>query len=213
MNDSDNPANEDMNTDVENERFQKAQRLQRHSDWSNWSVLAVIILCFFVVIWFRPIRQQDTRLSELELQPLAGGASPVSLADLTGRVVLINLWGTWCPPCRQELPHMADLQRSFKDHAGFRLLAVSCGRNGNEDLPTLQRNTEELLSQQNIHLPVYADPGGITRAAIANAVGKRGYPTTLLIDRSGNIRHVWTGYRPGLEDEISQYVRQLLQEG
>ena len=77
----------------------------------------------------------------------------------------------------------------------------------------LRRNTEELLSQQNIHLPVYADPGGITRAAIAGAVGKRGYPTTVLIDRLGNIRHVWTGYRPGLEDEISQYVRQLLQEG
>ena len=46
-------------------------------------------------------------LAELRLQPLSGDGPPVSLADLRGSVVLLNFWGTWCPPCLRELPHIA----------------------------------------------------------------------------------------------------------
>ena len=56
---------------------------------------------------------------------LTGDSGPVSLQNLKNKVVLLNFWGTWCRPCRAELPHIADLQKHFAGRAAFRLAAIS----------------------------------------------------------------------------------------
>jgi len=197
---------------------QSTDRLTKSSQWSNWTVLAMIILCFFVIVTFRPFDQfraptGGQKLSQLSLLPLTGESRPVDLGDLTGKVVLLNFWGTWCPPCREELPHIAALDVRFGEHPAFELLAVSCGPGYEEDIADLRENTAALLEKMNLALPTYADPGGLSRSAVDQAAGLEGYPTTLIIDRLGQIRRVWDGYRPGSEKEMEDLISQLLSEG
>jgi thiol-disulfide isomerase/thioredoxin len=152
-------------------------------------------------------------LDELRLQPLTGDARPVSLADLRGRVVLLNFWGAWCQPCRIELPHIAELYKRRQSETDFILLAVSYGWSvEDQNIDALRRNTNALLTKMHITMPTYSDPGDVTRNAVGRAVGFEGYPTTLVLDRQGVIRGHWLGYEPGQEREMASLVDKLLKE-
>jgi thiol-disulfide isomerase/thioredoxin len=103
-----------------------------------------------------------------------GRSQPQSLADFHGKVVLLNIWATWCTPCRKELPALAHLGAAL-DGAEFAILAVSIDRGGIEAV-------RKLFGQLSIEtLPIYIDTsGGAMRAARVN-----GLPTSLIIDRDG----------------------------
>jgi cytochrome c biogenesis protein CcmG, thiol:disulfide interchange protein DsbE len=150
------------------------------------------------------------KLPALELQPLTGNSAPVTLADLEGKVVLFDFWGTWCPPCREEIPHMAHLTRELAEETDFRLLAVSCGSGGREDVEDLRTETESFLTQEKLELPTYTDPNGTTRRAFGEVATFNAYPTVFLLDRQGVIRAVWQGYKPGLIVAIRERIYQLL---
>jgi thiol-disulfide isomerase/thioredoxin len=201
-------------------------------------VLAAILtsLCGFGLFFFRvvwpmiperfipnPEKYQGVGdpLPTLELEPLTGRSSRVSLADLQNQVVLLNFWGTWCPPCRDELPHLAGLRQRFSGQKAFRLLSVSYPVMGQgDDLQSLRENTETLLKRLGVDMPVYWDPDDATRTALNQVVpdamdagsGISLFPTTVLLDRHGLIRAVWIGYRPGVETEMERYVDQVLSE-
>ena len=102
------------------------------------------------------------RLPRLVLLPLTGDGKPVSLADLDGRVTLIDFWGTWCPPCAEELPRIATLAAKFATRSDFRVLAVSCGDGGAENFREIKEATETFLQAYKLDLPTYQDPGGVT---------------------------------------------------
>jgi thiol-disulfide isomerase/thioredoxin len=149
----------------------------------------------------------------LELEPLTDGASRLSLTDIQENVVLLNFWGTWCAPCRAELPHMAGLQQRFSGQKGFRLVAVSYPQVGQgHDRQSLRENTEALLKRLDIDLPIYWDPDERTLRALDQVVPFDGFPFTVLLGRHGVVRGVWVGYRPGVETEIERYVDQVLSE-
>jgi thiol-disulfide isomerase/thioredoxin len=153
------------------------------------------------------------QLTFLELEPLTGSQPQVSLAELQGHVTLLNIWGTWCPPCRAELPHMAELRQRFAGQAAFRLVPISYppgGQDGDKD--SLHEETETLLKQLNLDLPTYYDPGGRTLAAVGPIIDFDGFPTSVLLDRRGVIRAIWVGYRPGVESEIEKEVLKVLNE-
>ncbi len=157
------------------------------------------------------------RLSRLELQPLTGHGrhgpgtgQPISLDDLAGRVVLLNFWGTWCPPCLVELPDMARIESTFRDRDDFKFLAVSCGQGPSEDAEDLRLNTASLLFSAQIDMPTYSDPGGVSRLDAHQVVGLEFFPTTVVLDRGGLIRGVWVG--PADKDELEDLITQLLQE-
>ncbi len=151
-------------------------------------------------------------LPSLDLKPLTGDGKPVALGDLEGRVTVIDFWGTWCPPCRDEFPHIAALATQFRDRPDFQVLAVSCG-GGEEDFALIADETKAFLESYKIDLPTYKDPGEYSRRAVgivAGVEGFRGYPTTLVLDRQGIIRGVWFGYRAGYEQQIEKLVAELL---
>jgi thiol-disulfide isomerase/thioredoxin len=115
------------------------------------------------------------------------------LGDLKGRVVVLDFWATWCPPCRMSLPELGALQSKQSDL--YAVVPVSLDRGGFQDvLP---------FFKQNPHLGLFAlvpaDPG-----ALAAKVGPiRGIPTTLILDRTGKVARSWAGYAPGrLEQEL-----------
>jgi thiol-disulfide isomerase/thioredoxin len=150
-------------------------------------------------------------LTFLELTPLTGNPQPLSAADLQGRVTLLNFWGTWCPPCRAELPHMNDLNRRFADQGNFQLVAISYPPGGQGgDLKTLREQTAALLKKSDLDLPTYCDPDSKTLAAVDRVIGFQGFPTSLLLDRQGVIRAVWVGYQPGTEAEIEDHIEKEL---
>ena len=107
----------------------------------------------------------------LELEPLTGNPPRLSLSDLQNHVVLLNFWGTWCRPCRDELPHMAELRKRFAGQEAFRLVAISYPPLGQgDDLESLREETAALLKRLNLDLPTYYDPDDMTRAAVDQVI-------------------------------------------
>ncbi|MCE9551813.1 MAG: TlpA family protein disulfide reductase [Planctomycetes bacterium] len=185
-----------------------------------WGALALVVVA---VIWVRQgARRGDQGLNypgvghplpALNLQGLSGGATDVDLKDLKGKVTLVNFWGTWCPPCRYELPHIVQLRKDLAARSDFRLLAVSCSGVEGESLERLREGTRQFLAQKQLELPTYADPDGVTRQAVGMTLGETdipGYPTTILLDRGGIIRAIWVGYESGVEEEMRRAIEDEL---
>lgn len=135
-------------------------------------------------------------LADLQLAPLTAGSSKLTLSETSGKVVLLNFWGTWCPPCRAEFPDIVALSQKYGNNSDVLIVPVSCGTSMREDMAELRTNTEAFLKQHDANLPNYTDPGLVTRKAVANAVGFKGYPTTVLLDGQHRIRETWVGKTP-----------------
>ena len=130
---------------------------------------------------------------------LAG--APVRLADFKGRVVLVNFWATWCPPCIREMPSLDRLQAALEDR-DLTVLAVSIDRGGAKVIvPFAERLGLE-------HLGIYHDAKG----ALFQAFGVPGLPTSFLIDRRGRIVGAYPGPAewdgPEARALIEHYLRQ-----
>ena len=104
---------------------------------------------------------------------LAGQA--VRLSAYRGQVVLVNLWATWCPPCREEMPSMEKLHEKLKDR-GFVLLAVSQDEGGIDGV-------RQFVEQMKLSFRVLVDPDG----EVGRKFGVWGYPESFLVDRDGRI--------------------------
>ena len=110
-----------------------------------------------------------------------------TLADFKGKVVLVDVWATWCPPCRKSLPEVAELQKASGDT--YAVLAISVDRGGWGDVqPFLAQNPQLGLKA---HVPDGAqglEPFGEIP----------GIPTTLIIDRQGRLVKRWSGFGEGM---------------
>ena len=103
---------------------------------------------------------------------------PTSLAAFKGKALLVNLWATWCVPCRQEMPALDALQRS-QGGPEFQVVAV------NVDTARLDHPAEFLKQNGITDLALYADPSADVLQALKRQGGLLGLPTTLIIDRNG----------------------------
>src|SRR5277367_1570919 len=121
------------------------------------------------------------------------------LSQYKGQVVMVNFWATWCGPCQQEMPLLDQMYKKYKP-AGFTLIGV----NVDKDAPPVK----ELLARKPVSFPVLLDP--------KNQVSKDYHvdemPSTVIIDRKGEIRYIHRGYRPGDENEYQDRIRQLIRE-
>lgn len=97
-----------------------------------------------------------------------------SLDDFRGRALVINLWATWCPPCVAEMPALDRIQAILRDE-GFLVLPLSSDRGGAAQVRAFYERTGVA------NLPVLLDP----RGAAARALGARGLPTTIIVNRRG----------------------------
>ena len=126
-----------------------------------------------------------------------GGA--VKLSDLRGKVIVLNFWATWCPPCREEMPSMQTLWESFKDE-DFELLAVNVGED--EDMVFAFRH--EL--SKTLKFPILLDE----KSQVARLYPIRGLPTTYVLDKQGRIVYQAVGGRDWNSDGIKQALRALM---
>ncbi len=114
------------------------------------------------------------------LHDLAG--QPVELAGLRGKVVLLNFWATWCPPCKAEMPDLDALQREYGAEKGLVVLGV----NVEEDPATVKAFAEQL----GLSLPIVLDRNSRVTTQL---FGVRPLPTSFIVDREGFIRDAWSG--------------------
>ncbi|MGO9933421.1 MAG: TlpA disulfide reductase family protein [Steroidobacteraceae bacterium] len=124
---------------------------------------------------------------------------PGGLSEYKGQVVMVNFWATWCGPCQQEMPLLDQMYKKYKA-AGFTLIGV----NVDKESPAVK----ELLARKPVSFPVLLDP--------ANQVSKAYHvdemPSSVIIDRKGQIRYVHRGYKPGDENDYQDRIRQLIRE-
>jgi cytochrome c biogenesis protein CcmG/thiol:disulfide interchange protein DsbE len=134
-----------------------------------------------------------------------------------GRVTLLNFWGTWCPPCRRELPGLVRLADRLRNEPAFQLVAISCGGRAPEDMAALTESTNAFLKEavspaQRSAIEPWADPDGRTRMIFSASFGFEAFPTTYLIGPDAKVRQVWVGYRSRDESDIASAIVATLKE-
>jgi peroxiredoxin len=129
--------------------------------------------------------------------PALAGAKSLSLGSFRGKVVYLDFWASWCPPCLTSLPVLEELRKEFPQEQ-FQVLAVNVDQD-----PAKAR---AFLERVRVGYPSASDPKG----RIPESFGLETMPTSYLIDRSGVVRHVHRGFRkgdvPGLRERIAKLV-------
>jgi peroxiredoxin len=122
----------------------------------------------------------QSRAPDFALETLDG--KTLSLKDLRGKVVLLNFWATWCPPCEAEMPDLNALHRQYGAAQDF----VVVGVNVEEDTATVK----PFVDKRQLAFPIVLDRNSRVTAQL---FGVRPLPTTFIIDREGFIRDAWNG--------------------
>jgi cytochrome c biogenesis protein CcmG, thiol:disulfide interchange protein DsbE len=209
---------------VNGENFPSGESSAAKSPLPFWIVLAIGAL--FIVVWMLFLRPHISlkRATEgaaigqalplLDLQPLTGATEPLSLEGIRGKVTLINFWGTWCPPCVVEFPHLVELWDRNRDNPQFLFVSVSSTFDLQENVEEVREKTLQFLKSRSTAMPTYIDATGVSRQMLSSVMGEltMAYPTTILLDRAGIIRGVWRGYQPGYEGEMERLASKLLEE-
>jgi cytochrome c biogenesis protein CcmG, thiol:disulfide interchange protein DsbE len=183
----------------------------------QWNVLLAGVLLvgsiFIQVTRVRPTQGLSTAISSVDIAPNPApqanhpapdfglsslDGSTVRLSDLKGQVALINVWATWCPPCRAEMPTIQAAYEQYADQ-GFTVLAV----NLRED----PRAVAAFMRQYGLTFPALLDLDGKVSVDYRATV----LPSSFFVDRRGVIRAVYRGPMP--RSIIAGTVAQLLQEG
>ena len=129
------------------------------------------------------------------------GGKTIDLSQFKGQVVMINFWATWCGPCRQEMPLLEDIYKKYKP-MGFTMLGVN--------VEPKTGDPEGWLSKlpKPVTFPVAFD----VDSKVSKLYKVAGMPTTVFIDRKGNVREIHKGYKPGDEDLYLTQIRSMLKE-
>jgi len=115
------------------------------------------------------------------LQDLKG--NQVSLSDFKGKVVILDFWATWCPPCVREIPHFIELYEQYKDQ-GFAMVGISLDHQGVSVV-------KSFVQKYRVNYPILMTDGRVDRAY----GGITYIPTTFVIDAAGNIRQKYVSYQ------------------
>jgi len=137
----------------------------------------------------------DFPAPQIELRDLEN--QPVALSDYAGKVVLVNNWATWCPPCKAEMP---TLEAYFNDYQAqdFVIVAIEAGEPA-EEVATFAR-------EYRLSFPVWPDPDFVSQTSFKNDA----LPSSYVIDRQGQVRLAWVG--PINRELLEQYVTPLMEE-
>ncbi|MBN1640786.1 MAG: redoxin domain-containing protein [Anaerolineae bacterium] len=181
----------------------------RRATW-YWTMAALAVLGVAWIAWSRAQVGAVEVSSAPQAAPQEGYPAPdfalhttdgalVRLSDLRGKVVVVNFWATWCPPCRTEMPALQEVYLAHQER-GLEVLAV----NMQEGDP----QAEAFVLANGLTFPVLTDPGGAVSARYRIA----SLPTTLFIDRQGLIRAIVIG-GPLSHAYLESQVAELLSDG
>ena len=141
--------------------------------------------------------------------PTVDGSRAISLESLRGKVVLLNIWATWCPPCIREMPAIESAYRQLKSE-GLEVLAVSVDAPvGKRDaMGNLGGDIQEFAQQFSLTFPILHDP----EKRVEQKFAIFGLPTTIVIDRDGRIAQKVIGGAEWDDAEHMASLRELLRQ-
>lgn len=117
----------------------------------------------------------ENALPALTVQDRKG--KDVDLASKKGKVLVLNFWATWCPPCRKELPAFDKLSQANKDSVEFMMINLTDGKH------ETVKKVKQFVKEGKYRFPLYFD----TKRAAGHAFGIRGIPMTIVADAEGNV--------------------------
>jgi peroxiredoxin len=123
----------------------------------------------------------------------------LKLSEQRGDVVMINFWASWCAPCRQEMPLLDEMYKKYK-RLGFTIWGVNIEPDSS--------NAQRLLKDVPVSFPILFD----TTNKVSKMYNVSAMPSTILVDRNGNMRFIHKGYKPGDENEYRRMAKNLLRE-
>ena len=138
----------------------------------------------------------DVPAQDFELRTLKGDY--VKLSDYRGKVVFLNIWATWCPPCREEMPSMESLYRRLKGRP-FEMLAVSIDREG-------EKAVRPFAAKYGLTFPVLLDPESKTY----RLYGLTGVPETFIVDKNGMVVKKVIGAQYWVKKEWLDYFDRII---
>jgi thiol-disulfide isomerase/thioredoxin len=160
---------------------------------------SLIVLALLLLLSACGEKNPGARVAPSFSLPALVGGGPVALDDYKGQVVYLGFWASWCIPCRQEMPYLAQL-RDRHEGEGFEVLAI----NVDED-PAL---AQAFVEKYGMDFPVLRD----TDRSVSRLYRVPGYPTHYIVDRRGRIRFSGIGFDLNDARAVSQEVATLLDE-
>ena len=146
------------------------------------------------------------KVSNAEIEMLDGTLQKIS--DRKGKVVLVNLWGVWCGPCRDEMPHLAELQEKYREK-DLQVIGLNIG--DEEFEPENVERIKEFAADMNVNYELARIPNALTREY--NKMTKfDGVPLSVLIDREGRMRGVFLGGGPRVINSMKRTVEKVVNE-
>ena len=121
----------------------------------------------------------------------------VALSDFKGKVVFIDFWATWCPPCRISMPEVEKLYADYQGKA-VQVLGLNLDENGD--------NARRFVERKKTPYPVLLAGD----SDISSAYGVGGIPHFVLIDKEGRLVNMWSGFAPGMGEEWRAAINTLL---
>jgi peroxiredoxin len=162
-------------------------------------ICAVVLLAVFMVSGCTKHEEpavEGKSAPDFTLNDLSG--RPVQLSSLKGKVVLLNFWATWCPPCREEIPSMVRLNQSMQGKE-FQMLAVSIDEGGKDAVV-------DFFKKGKVALPALLD----TEGKVSRRYGTTGVPETFVIDRKGVILKKVVGSMDWSSPEVLAALNELI---
>jgi peroxiredoxin len=157
-----------------------------------------VVVALAAVFGLQYLQSQSTAYDapDFTLPDLTGTTH--SLSNYKGKVVFLNFWATWCPPCRMEMPGMERLYRRLRDR-DFVMLAVSADEEG-------KKAVAPFVEELGLTFPILLDPEG----RLSPRYGVTGYPETFVIDREGKVVNHTIGPAEWQSEEMARYFESLL---
>lgn len=141
---------------------------------------------------------KPTAAADFQLPDAAGGMH--QLHEQRGKVVFLNFWATWCPPCVHEMPMMEQLRQALSQQKPFVVWAVN--------MQESQAQVTRFMTQNHLHFPALLDADG----AVSSRYRVRGLPTTYLIDCAGNVAGWVVGPREWTNDATRRLLSALVND-
>ena len=182
---------------------------EKRIDYRSITIAIVVVLA---LSGFIALRYKDAFINYLKPAAVAVGrpapdftasdmnGRTVRLADNRGKIVLLNIWATWCPPCVDEMPSLEKLYQEFKDQ-NFALMAVSIDSDGITAVAPF-------MKKHGLTFPALID----SQAAIQTSYEITGVPETFIIDKKGILVRKVIGPLDWSAPEVLEYIRKLIQE-
>ena len=141
------------------------------------------------------LRAEDSKAPDFTMKDLEG--KDFTLSSTLGKVVLLDFWATWCPPCQESIPDLTKLQKQYSEQ-GLQVVGISLDRRG-------ERVVKPFAKKLKINYKILV---GDSTKVIENYRGIIGIPTLFVIDRKGNVVNQFIGYveREVLEKEIKKLL-------